>query len=140
MQAYYPYVGCRLTRGLLTSANGTFSDGSGPVNYADSTSCEWMIASLDRKSLITIQFHEFSTEPLRDVVRVLQCTDILCSQQQQLAELSGMYTSSQTLTSTTSYVRVVFTSDSSVNFDGFTASWSMVSLPISKDGAFLLLF
>lgn len=77
--------------------------------------------------MITLHFTEFSTQPGKDVVRVLQCKDIWCTEHQQLAELSGMYSSIQTVTSSTGYVKVLFTSDSSVNFDGFAATWSMVS-------------
>jgi len=76
---------------------------------------------------VTIRFTEFSTQLLNDVVRVLQCTDIYCSQQEQLAELSGTYPSVQAVTSATGFIKVVFTSDSIASFDGFNATWSMVS-------------
>jgi hypothetical protein len=85
-----------------------------------------MIASTNG-SVITIQFTNFSTQPTNDVVRVFQCSDVYCSQQQQLAELSGMYLSTQVMTSATGYMRVVFTSDGSINHAGFAASWSSVS-------------
>jgi hypothetical protein len=81
---------------------------------------------------ITIQFTSFSTQPTNDVVRVFQCSDVYCSQQQQLAELSGTYPGVQTITSMSGYMRVVFTSDESVNYDGFTASWSSVSIFFAK--------
>jgi hypothetical protein len=77
--------------------------------------------------LVTLVFTEFSTQPGKDLVRVFQCTDIGCSEQQLLAELSGTYTSAQALSSTTGYMKVVFTSDGSVNYDGFTATWMIVS-------------
>jgi hypothetical protein len=76
---------------------------------------------------VTIRFTEFSTQLRNDVVRVLQCTDIYCSQQEQLAELSGTYPSVQAVTSATGFMKVAFTSDSSVIFDGFTAVWNTVS-------------
>jgi hypothetical protein len=75
---------------------------------------------------ITIQFTAFSTQPINDVVRVFQCSDVYCSRQQQLAELSGTYLSTQVMTSATGYMRVVFTSDDSINQQGFTASWTSV--------------
>ncbi len=81
-----------------------------------------MIASTNG-SVITIQFTNFSN----DVVRVFQCSDVYCSQQQQLAELSGTYLSTQVMTSATGYMRVVFTSDGTGRYDGFIASWNMVS-------------
>jgi hypothetical protein len=77
-------------------------------------------------TLITISFSEFSTEPRSDVVRVFQCVDMECLQQQQLAELSGTYATVPVTTATTGFMKVVFTSDKSGTRDGFTASWSTV--------------
>jgi hypothetical protein len=88
--------------------------------------CEWLIAS-SNSSLITIAFSKFSTQPLVDIVHVFQCTTVDCSQQQQIAELSGRYPTTQTATSATGYMRVVFISDGAHEYDGFTASWSTVS-------------
>jgi hypothetical protein len=68
----------------------------------------------------------FSTQPINDAVRVFQCTQLDCSQQQQIAELSGWYLSTQSVTSSTGYMKVIFTSDYDGNYDGFKASWSMV--------------
>ncbi len=76
--------------------------------------------------LVVLEFPEFSTQPLNDVVRVFQCSDMQCSQQQQLAELSGTYADVQSITSTTGYIRVTFTTDGRANYDGFSASWSSV--------------
>jgi hypothetical protein len=76
---------------------------------------------------ISITFTELSTQPGKDLVTVFQCLDISCSQQQQLAELSGLYATPQAVTSTTGYMKVVFTSDGSINYDGFKATWTSVS-------------
>jgi len=86
-----------------------------------------MIASTNG-SVITIQFTNFSTQPTNDVVRVFQCSDVYCSQQQQLAELSGTYPTTQAMTSVTSYMKVVFTSDGRITQEGFTASWNSVNV------------
>ena len=77
-------------------------------------------------SIITLRFTELSTQAGVDIIRVFQCTDIACSQPQQLAELSGLYSAPQAVTSTTGYMKVVFRSDGSVNADGFTAAWTTV--------------
>ena len=77
-------------------------------------------------SFILITFTELSTQPGKDFVRVFQCADVSCSQQQQLAELSGLFSTQQAVTSTTGYMKVVFTSDGSVNYDGFNATWMTV--------------
>jgi hypothetical protein len=79
--------------------------------------------------MVKLQFSEFSTQPRHDVVRVFQCADASCSQQQQqLAELSGTYLSAQDVVSITGYMKVVFTSDSTISHSGFTAMWSLVIL------------
>ena len=110
---------------MFTAASGTFSDGSGILNYANNANCEWMIAP-PAASLIYISFTSIDTQLNTDVISVLQCKDILCSQPQQLVQLSGTYSTAQQVTATTGFVRVVFTSDSSINFNGFTASWTTV--------------
>ena len=125
LQASYSCTGCVSGCGLFTSPNGTFSDGSGSSNHSANASCEWMLAPFGAAQ-ITLRFTMFSTQPGNDVVRVFQCMNVSCSQQQQLAELSGTYSTVQSVTSATGYMRVVFTSDGSVNFDGFNASWSLV--------------
>ena len=81
---------------------------------------------------ISLLFTNFSTEALNDIVRVLECKDYSCSQRKQLAELSGLYANRQVVVSATGYMMVVFSSDSSNNSDGFTASWSSVSRILLK--------
>ncbi len=134
-QQNYSCTGCGAC-GLLVAPNGTLSDGSGSLNYSNNSRCEWMIASshvLDSNLLVTIQFTNFSTQPQNDVVRVLECTDIYCSQHQQLAELSGTYLTTKVMASATRYMKVVFTSDGSINSDGFTATWNYVSIYMFLD-------
>jgi hypothetical protein len=123
-QASLPCVGCKSCN-INIEANGTLSDGSGTSNYGNSISCEWVIAP-PGALLITLSFTEVSTQAGKDIIRVFQCTDIPCSKPLQLAELSGWYSTTQSVTSTTGFMKVVFTSDASVNYDGFTASWTSV--------------
>ncbi len=75
---------------------------------------------------INIRFTEFNTNAAYDTVRVSECSDAACTNQKQLAELSGTYSSIQAVTSNTGFMKVVFNSDSIVNAPGFTASWSSV--------------
>ena len=86
---------------------------------------------------ITIQFTNISTQASKDIVQVFQCSDTSCTQQQLLADLSGMYAykSNEAIISTTGFMKVVFTSDSSLNYDGFTALWSSVSMMLCSHGA-----
>jgi hypothetical protein len=79
-------------------------------------------------SMVTLLFFEVSTQPGIDIIVVHQCTDLACSQPQELAQLSGSYLEPQIVTSYTGYMRVRFTSDESINYDGFNALWSMVRL------------
>jgi len=125
LQTNYPCTGCGLECGTLTAKNGTFSDGSGSSNYPNNASCEWMIAPYGADS-VTIKFTAFSTQYTNDVVRVFECQDTPCSQNQQLAELSGMFPNICTITSLTGYMKVVFTSDGSITSNGFTALWNTV--------------
>ena len=118
-------TGCGSACGVLTNAIGTLHDGSGAASYSNSANCEWLIAPA-YATRIMLRFTEFSTQPTADPVRVFQCTDIYCTQQQQLAELSGTYPVTQSATSNTGFIKVAFTSDSASSFDGFAASWTSV--------------
>jgi hypothetical protein len=120
-------IGCGTDCGMLSTSNGTFSDGSGAANYVAYSTCEWLIAPPGALE-ITLRFTEFSTQAANDVVRVYQCTDVYCTQQQQLAELSGTYSGIQTIKATTGFMSVVFTTDGSVNAAGFAANWSSVCM------------
>ncbi len=120
----YSCTGCAQC-GLLTGASGTFSDGSGSSNYVNSANCEWIIAP-PGNSLINILFTDLSMG--EELIRVFQCTDIACSDQKQLAELSGWYFTPPSVTVTTGFMKVVFTFNASFTpYQGFTASWTSVS-------------
>jgi hypothetical protein len=130
-QATLECKGCGSDCGVLTASSGYLSDGSGSSGYSNNANCEWTIAPPDAKR-ITLYFSEFCTQPHKDFLRVFDCTDVSCSQQQQLAELSGTSVASKTIMSTTGFMKVVFTSDESVNCRGFTAMWNMVSFLVHE--------
>jgi hypothetical protein len=121
----FPCLGCGSACGLQTAANGTLTDGSGTATYQNDAKCEWVIAST-LGQLITISFTEFQTQAGYDFVKLYQCTDIGCQTSQPLAELSGTYSTTQAVTSYTGFMKVVFTSDRSINYGGFTARWGLV--------------
>ena len=114
-------AGC-LACGLQTSATGLLSDGSSTADYPNGAECEWIITSSDARQ-ITITFSEFSTQQDLDYVQVMQCFDIACNSYSQLAKLSGTYTTVQTFTSLGSFLKVTFSSDSTITGAGFTANW-----------------
>jgi hypothetical protein len=130
-QTRYPCSGCSQPCGLLTAQNGSISDGSGPSGYSNNANCEWIIAPPNALA-VTLLFTELSTQPGVDIIRVFECTDIGCSQQQLLAKLSGWYSAPQTVTSSTGYMKVLFTSDWSINYEGFSSSWSLVMQHANK--------
>ena len=124
VQTSFQCLGCREAC-VFTTGNGTFSDGSGSASYDSYATCEWMIAPPGALE-ISLLFTMFSTEPLKDIVRVLECKDYSCSQRKHLAQLSGLYASRQVIVSATGFMSIVFTSDGSNNFDGFVANWTSV--------------
>jgi hypothetical protein len=126
-QPKFPCSGCSSACGLLTAKNGTLSDRSELSGYSSHADCEWRIAPYGAVQ-IALRFEEFSTQAHKDVVTVFECTDIYCTQQQLLAALSGRYSTPQVVMSSTGFVKVVFTSDGSINNDGFTASWTSVRM------------
>ncbi len=124
-QISYPCTGCGSACGLRNTASGTLSDGSGLSTYASNSRCEWIIAPPGALQ-VTIDFSDFKTQTRNDFVHVWQCTTPACLGSTLLAELFGLHFIPQTITSTTGFMKVVFTSDSSVNYDGFNASWTSV--------------
>ncbi len=129
-QARFPCKGCGTGCGVYTSASGMISDGSGTSGYSNDAYCEWIIAPHGASQVI-LHFTQFHVEPPNDMVQIFECNDVLCSQPQQLAELTGTYSNNHVVTSKTGFVKVIFRSDNSTNYYGFTALWSMVRHIIS---------
>ncbi len=122
-QGGLPCSGCTGC-GTLTSATGTFTDGSGSSNYVNNANCEWIIAP-SGATQISVTFTQFSTEPNYDFVTLRQCSGTDCTQGTKLAELSGAYASAQTFTSQSSRLHIKFTSDSDITYGGFAVSWTI---------------
>jgi len=63
----------------LTSMDGSIDAGSGPVvNYADNTSCSWLIdpqTTQDSVTSITLTFHRFDTEDGKDILTLYDGPD-----------------------------------------------------------------
>ncbi len=138
-QASYPCSGCSSGCGLLIAQNGSFSNTSDLSCFSKTANCEWVIAP-PGASYITISFRNLSMQAGKGIMRVLQCADIACSLEQQLAELSGSYSTPQVMTSTTGFMKVVFTSDASVISSCLNASWTSVSRPKPSEMPHMVLF
>ena len=102
--------------------SGTISDGTS--DYVNNLNCNWLIAS---SGVISLSFSSFNTESNYDFVTINSFTlggtgweDV-----EQVAKLSGSSVSpSAVFTSSTGYMQLVFTSDSSAGYPGFVASWT----------------
>ena len=104
--------------------SGSITDGSG--SYSDGEDCSWVISSVG--SSISISFSQFETESSSDRVVIYSCSSsdgaTSCKSSSELASLSGRsISSSRSWTSTTGYMRVRFTSDSSGTGAGFVGNW-----------------
>ncbi len=107
--------------------SGSITDGSG--SYSNGADCSWVISSVG--SSISISFSQFETESSSDRVVIYSCSSsdsaTSCESNSELASLSGRsISSSRSWTSTTGYMRVWFTSDSSGTYAGFVGSWASV--------------
>jgi hypothetical protein len=101
-------------------SSGTITDGSG--DYSPAQDCRWLISST---TTIRLSFNSFGTEANYDFVTINSCTSSSCGTKTQLAYLSGSVVPSAEYTSSTGYLQVLFTSDSSDNGAGFEATWQV---------------
>ncbi len=102
------------------ATSGTISDG--PGDYQNIANCWWLITTT-RGVQITLYFQLFNTESGYDFVKV--CAAPACDSVSQLVRVSGSHSSANFYPSTNGYMRIEFTSDSSVTKSGFTASWTL---------------
>ena len=106
--------------------SGSITDGSG--SYSNGADCSWVISSVG--SIISISFSQFETESSDDRVVIYSCSSsnsaTSCESSSELASLSGSsISSSRSWSSTTGYMRVRFTSDSSRTYAVFVGNWNM---------------
>ena len=106
-------------------SSGSFSEGSG--DYDNDEDCRWLISST-ADTEIELSFSSFNTESGYDYVTINRCSSASCSSPEQLVKLSGdSVGSSDKYTSSTGFLQVRFTSDSSQTRSGFSAQWSVRS-------------
>ncbi|MBI2969081.1 MAG: Ig-like domain-containing protein [Bacteroidetes bacterium] len=111
----------------LTSPSGTFEDGSGTANYKSNSDCSWLIQPSGATS-ITLGFTTFNTENGYDFVNVYQGID----ETGTLIVSSSGSTIPNEVTSIGSSMFVQFTSDSTVNADGWFAYYNSDTTPVSN--------
>ncbi len=120
--AYYtstqnPY--CTGTTTTLTAQSGTFADGSAANNYANNTSCSWLIQPTNATA-ITLSFSAFNTELNYDGVIVYDGAN-------NTAPVLGQFSGTSipnSVTSTGGSMYVEFLSDPAVRGQGWTANYT----------------
>ncbi len=123
----------------FTDDSSTFTDGSGSFNYQNLTSCMWEIIP-DNADDVTLSFSQFDTEPDFDFVRIYDLES-----QELLAEYSGHYDSNNLPAPVTSYsgkMVIMFYTNGSDNFDGWTAEYNINTVGIESfdKGNFISIF
>eukprot|EP00879_Flechtneria_rotunda_P005401 GHRR01005692.1.p1 GENE.GHRR01005692.1~~GHRR01005692.1.p1 ORF type:complete len:1544 (+),score=580.30 GHRR01005692.1:434-5065(+) len=106
---------------LLEASAGTFSDGSTADEwYSASSTCSWTI-SLPDQPYISLNFTQFDTENMYDVVTVEDFDGVI-----------GMFSGTDTppaLSTDTGLMRVNFTADGTIQGHGFAASYLASTSP-----------
>ncbi len=118
----YPYP-CQAAT-PLTSINGTFDDGSGPVlNYRKNSQCSWLLtpqSAEDSVKNITLTFNSFSTVAGDGILRIYKGINVDDS---LIAQYSGDgLPPSVTINGAKAYI--TFTSGASATAPGFLVSYS----------------
>jgi hypothetical protein len=114
-------ISCQNPNQICGCPSGGVSGSVGRLYYSSSESCEWTIGGAGLE--ITLNFPQFQTETDYDFVQLYACSDAQCNTRRQIAKLSGPVASTRSFKSIDGWMQVVFTSDSSMNDNGFTGSW-----------------
>lgn len=103
----------------LTATCGSFSDGSGYLDYANNDSRSWLIQPTNAES-ITLTCSRFLTDT-NDVVTIYNGNSVNDS---ILATYSGKYVTGTTITINKPSVLITFTTDNDLTDDGFVFSYN----------------
>lgn len=122
--AYSSTTSTCLPNRVLTTNNGTISDGSGTSNYDNNTNCSWLIQPTLATS-ISLSFSSFDTESGNDVVNIYDGTN-------NSGTLLGSYSGNTlppvtTITGTNKSMFVEFISNSTTTAAGWSASYTSSS-------------
>jgi len=104
----------------LTQTSGTFDDGSGIDLYPNNASCSWLIDPTVNVINIKLNFEKFDTESASDIVTVYDGDN---SSSPVLGVFSGSNMPS-TITSTAKKMLITFTTNGSVQKQGWAASYT----------------
>jgi len=106
---------------ILTAASANLSDGSGSLDYRNSTLCKWYIQPTNAVS-VTLDFTSFNTEEIKDKIRIY---DLVAGD--LLGTFSGNLTTPPTgITSTSGQMIVIWSSNSTIRGVGWDANYTIV--------------
>ena len=100
---------------VITETNGEISDGSGPANYQNLTTCLWMIQPTIGDE-INLEFSSFNTEEDHDFVTIYDGSD-------KVGEFSGNELP-PSITAINGMMTIVFSTNSSNTEDGWEATYT----------------
>ncbi|MBL0048915.1 MAG: PKD domain-containing protein [Bacteroidetes bacterium] len=103
----------------LSASSGSFSDGSGNLNYGNNANCSWLINPVGAYA-ITLNFSAFNTQPNKDFVNIYDGID-------NNAALIGSFSGTTIppfLTSTGGAMLIEFISDTSINAAGWSVNYT----------------
>lgn len=109
------------TTSILTDANGSFGDGSGPCDYEPYTSCTWKIQA---GGAIRINFDEFDLADGTDKVTIYKNST---SSSNKLAVYSGTSAPAEPIIVDAETVIVNFISNGSQQADGWKLTYNLVT-------------
>ncbi len=104
----------------LTAWEGDFTDGSYASNYQNNASCQWLIQPDNNPAYVSLEFMNFKTELINDVVNVYDGTS---TSSPLLGTYSG-YTIPPVINSTGNTLLVEFISNSSSPNKGWSARYT----------------
>jgi len=112
----------------LTSSSGTFSDGSGSLNYGNFAHCSWLINPPGAYS-ITLNFQNFSTDTITDILKIYDGFD---NNAMLLGSFSGSSIPSS-ITSSGGLVFIEFITNDSITSTGWDITYSSY-IPYNTSG------
>ena len=111
------YGGCLCQGGL--SSEGTITDG--PAIYSNNEECRWLVEA--DGGAISLVFSQLDVEYNYDFVTVYSCSEYTCSTKKLEQILTGVMPSSGIQITVQNYLLVLFKTDSSLVYNGFTAQY-----------------
>jgi len=118
----------------ITADTADITDGSLHFNYQNNSFCRWMIKPASGKKPLTIYFKSFDTEPVNDMLTILDPDSEIT-----LANISGHYSSPglpDSVSSPSGKMLIIFSTNSYITADGFHLYYPRSSTGILEKSKF----